>query len=331
MTSEPVVPNAPEELYVWIWLPEKTEPVVAGRIVQSGSRVIFNYGQSYLARENRMAIFDPELPLRSGAIPPLAGLSMAGCLRDASPDAWGRRVILNRMFGSPGREMDPVHLSEMTYLLHSGSQRTGAVDFQASPDQYIARENRTASLTELMNAVELVEAGVVLPPDLNDALFHGTSLGGARPKASIQGREMPMLAKFSSASDSYNIVKAEYLAMRLADQLGLDVAKVQFQEAAGKQVLLIERFDRIKTEHGWSRKAMVSALTLFGLDEMMARYASYTDLAEIVRHRFTAPRLALKELYCRLVFNILCGNTDDHARNHARVLGWQPSEPDTRL
>ena len=82
-------------------------------------------------------------------------------------------------------------------------------------------------------------------------------------------------------------------------------------------MLLIERFDRIPKHDTWLRKAMVSALTLLGLDEMMARYASYETFAEIIRHRFTNPRQTLREVFSRLVFNILCGNTDDHARNHA--------------
>jgi serine/threonine-protein kinase HipA len=85
----------------------------------------------------------------------------------------------------------------------------------------------------------------------------------------------------------------------------------------GKDVLLIRRFDRRKINAGWERFAMVSALTLLGLDEMMARYASYQELATIIRHRFTDPRPTLRELFFRLMFNILCGNTDDHARNHA--------------
>ncbi len=106
--------------------------------------------------------------------------------------------------------------------------------------------------------------------------------------------------------------------MRLANHAGLEVASVQLVTAAKKDVLLIERFDRVKVEKRWSRKAMVSAaLTLFGLDDMMAWYASYEILAEIIRHRFTTPEDTLKELFSRLVFNILCGNTDDHARNHA--------------
>src|SRR5690606_20000377 len=82
-------------------------------------------------------------------------------------------------------------------------------------------------------------------------------------------------------------------------------------------VLLVERFDRKATAEGWTRRGMVSALTLFGLDEMMARYASYQDLAEIIRHRFARPAQTLRELFGRIVFNVLCGNTDDHARNHA--------------
>jgi serine/threonine-protein kinase HipA len=105
--------------------------------------------------------------------------------------------------------------------------------------------------------------------------------------------------------------------MRLASACGLNVAPVTIIAASGKDVLLIERFDRIKVRDGWQRRAMVSALTMLGLDEMMARYASYEDLAEIIRHRFTDPKDTLKELYGRICFNILCGNTDDHARNHA--------------
>jgi len=112
--------------------------------------------------------------------------------------------------------------------------------------------------------------------------------------------------------------------MRLAALVGLNVAPVKLEKAANKDVLLIERFDRKHTSGGWSRKAMVSALTLFGLDDMMARYASYETFTEIIRHRFNNPKETLKELFSRLVFNILCGNTDDHARNHAAF--WNGKE-----
>ncbi|MDE2914583.1 MAG: type II toxin-antitoxin system HipA family toxin [Paracoccaceae bacterium] len=317
MTSDRPDTKALEEAYVWIWLPGATVPIVAGRIARDGKRLIFNYGQSYLDRNDRIPIYEPELPLRSGAIVPETGLSMAGCLRDAAPDAWGRRVILNRTFGRNGKDVDTATLDELTYLLASGSDRIGALDFQHSPSEYVPRAVQAATLEELLNAAEKVENGVPLSPDLDQALLHGTSIGGARPKAMIQDGDTRMIAKFSSSTDTYNVVKAEYVAMRLAAKAGLDVARVRLEHVAGKDVLLVERFDRTKRNDDWTRKSMVSALTLFGLDEVMARYAGYELLAEIIRHRFTSPKATLHELYERLVFNILCGNTDDHARNHA--------------
>ncbi len=317
MTSDRPGTKAPEEAYVWIWLPGATAPVVAGRIARDGERLIFNYGQSYLEADDRIPVYAPELPLRSGPIAPGSGLGMAGCLRDAAPDAWGRRVILNRVFGQMGRDADIDALDELTCLLESGSDRIGALDFQHSHSEYVPRDVQTATLEELLSAAEKVDKGVPLTPDLDQALFHGTALGGARPKAMIQDGDTKMIAKFSSSTDTYNVIKAEFIAMRLAATAGLNVAPVRLTHAAGRDVLLVERFDRVKTKDGWTRKAMVSALTLFGLDGMMARYASYEDLAEIIRHRFTAPKATLHELYGRLVFNVLCGNTDDHARNHA--------------
>jgi len=317
MNSKTPPKQTPEEAYVWIWLPGATEPVVAGRIARDRNRLIFNYGQSYLDRKAAIPIYTPELPLKRGAIPPEPGLAVAGCLRDGAPDAWGRRVILNRTFGRTSKDIDIDALDELTYLLESGSDRVGALDFQRSPDKYVPRAAQTATLEELLNAAEKVDKGIPLSPNLDQALFHGTSLGGARPKAMIQNGGQKMIAKFSSSTDAYNVVKAEYVAMRLAAQVGMNAAPVRLEQAAGKDVLLVERFDRNKTKNGWTRKAMVSALTLFGLDAMMARYASYEDLAKIIRHRFTSPKATLHELFQRLVFNILCGNTDDHARNHA--------------
>ncbi len=309
--------EAPREAYVWIWLPGATGPVVAGRLSADGNTLRFLYGRSYLARDDAIAIYDPELPLRRGSLPLLDNLSMPGCLRDAAPDAWGRRVIINRKLGMRGRNIDTARLDELTYLLDSGSDRIGALDFQHSPTEYVPREASNATMKELLTAAAKVERGVPLNPDLDQALFHGTSIGGARPKALIVEGDRKYIAKFSAQGDVYSVVKAEYVAMRLAAEAGLDVAPVRLQRVAGKDVLLIERFDRRRQGSGWTRRAMVSALTLFALDEMLARYASYEDLASIVRHRFVGPRETLRELFSRMVFNVLCGNTDDHARNHA--------------
>lgn len=306
-----------EEAYVWVWLPGATVPVVAGRLAREGESLVFNYGRSYLDREDAIPLYLPELPLEAGAIPPEPGLTMAGCLRDGAPDAWGRRVILNRTFGIKGKDADIGAIDELTYLLESGSDRIGALDFQTSATEYVPRAAQAATLEELLIGAEKVEKGIPLTPELDQALFHGSSLGGARPKAMIEDGERKLIAKFSSSTDTYSVVKAEFIAMRLAAKAGLSVAPVRLEHVAGKDVLLVERFDRIKDGDLWQRKAMVSALTIFGLDEMMARYASYADLTEIIRHRFTAPKETLRELFARLVFNILCGNTDDHARNHA--------------
>ena len=315
MTSE-ITPSY-TEAYVWIWLPGAQQPVVAGRLVKQGQLLLFNYGQSYLQRKDAIALYEPELPLRSGTIPLLPGLSMPSCIRDASPDAWGRRVLINRKLGLKGSDAAQIELDELTYLLESGSERIGALDFQLSASQYVPRNSTQPTLEDLLTAAEKVEQGVPLSPELQQAMLHGTSLGGARPKAMLEDGQRKLIAKFSASNDIYSVVKAEFIAMRLADKAGLDVAPVQLRSAMGKDVLLIERFDREWDNGYWSRRAMVSALTLFELDEMMAAYASYEKLAEIIRHRFKDPKATLRELFGRLVFNILCGNTDDHARNHA--------------
>ncbi len=308
-----------EQAFVWVWLPGQTEPVVAGRIFRNGQLLSFNYGRSYLARGDAIPLYLPELPLVSGAITPLPGLLMPSSLRDAAPDAWGRRVILNRLLGRQARDGDVDHIDELSYLLESGSDRIGALDFQASATDYVPRAAIGATLEELIQSAERVEAGIPLTPELDRALHHGSSLGGARPKALLTDGTTKYVAKFPAAGDVQNVVKAEYVAMRLAAAVGLNVAPVRLVRTQGKDVLLVERFDRVAVGEDWSRRAMVSALTLLELDEMMARYASYEVLAEIIRHRFAAPRETLLELFGRLVFNILCGNTDDHARNHAAL------------
>lgn len=306
------------EAYVWIWLPEATQPVVAGLLTrQRAGRMTFNYGQSYLERGDAVSIYEPELPLRSGTIEPLERMQMPSAIRDGSPDAWGRRVIINRITGLKGAGADTAELDELTYLLESGSDRVGALDFQQSPSEYVSRQKQNATLDELMESARRVEEGVPLSPDLDRALQHGTALGGARPKALIDDGNAKYIAKFSASNDLYNVVKGEFVAMRLAKLVGLNVACVKLTQGLGRDVLLIKRFDRTLSDDSWLRHSLVSGLTLLGLDESEARYASYEDLATLIRHRFTAPQETLEELFGRIVFNILSGNTDDHARNHS--------------
>src|SRR5215470_5732792 len=149
-----------KEAYVWIWLPDQTEPVVAGVLTQIRKQLLFNYGKSYLERKNAIPIYEPELPLEAGEIPLSAGLSMPGCIRDASPDAWGRRVLINRLLGRRGRRVDTAELDELTYLLESGSDRVGALDFQLSAIEYVPRASKNTTLTELVESAARVEAGI---------------------------------------------------------------------------------------------------------------------------------------------------------------------------
>jgi len=303
--------SEPEAVFVWVWLPGATEPVVAGRLDPSGPLVTFTYGQSYLEREDHIPIYLPELPLGRGPISPLVG-DIPGCIADAAPDAWGQRVILNRLTGRA--DADPAELGPLTYLIESGSDRIGALDFQASPTEYVPRALERATLDELAEAAKLVEEEVPLSPELDQAILHGSSVGGARPKALVDDGEARLIAKFSSTTDTFPVVKGEFVAMELARRAGIDVASVRLATAHGRDALLVERFDR---PGGGRRRAMVSALTMLGLDEAGARYGSYADLADQVRARFTEPKATLREIFSRIVFNVLCSNTDDHPRNHA--------------
>jgi serine/threonine-protein kinase HipA len=306
--------------FVWVWLPGSTEPVVCGRIEQIGDSALgpvlaFTYGRSYRDTAGAISLYTPELPLQAGTFDPMRPqqttrdpVPLASCLRDAAPDAWGRRVLNLRV----GRDRD-VDLSELTYLLTSSSDRIGALDFQLSSTEYVPRGG-DATLEQLLAVAELTENGEPIPEDLAAAAGHGTSIGGARPKALLAGGPTGMIAKFSSSGDTRPVVKAEALAMTLARSVGIEVPAVRVVQSDGKDVLLVDRFDR--TPDG-TRRLLLSGLTVLGLSENAARYGSYPMLADAIVTSFAAPQQALEQLYRRLVFNIVVGNNDDHLRNIA--------------
>lgn len=226
----------------------------------------------------------------------------------------GASVILASRTGHLDAASDTAELEQLTYLLESGSDRIGALDFQISATDYRPR-NETAPLEQLQQAAQHLDEGKVLPGPLSTALLRGTSIGGARAKVLLDDDGRHLIAKLSSTSDPYPVVKAEAVGMELARRMGLDVPATRVIESLGREVLLVERFDRTRVPG--ERRLMVSALTILGLHELLARFATYPDLAHQIRARFTDPRAALHELFARIVFNICIGNTDDHARNHA--------------
>lgn len=304
--------SARDDAYVWVWLPGEPQPVVAGRVQRRGNRYRFGYGRSYLARSNAISLYTPELPLRSGWQEPSANMPIASVLRDAAPDSWGRRVILERLHGGRGQDADPADLDQITYFLESGSDRIGGLDFQARPDTYIPR-GTTATIDELHAAADALQEGKPLNDELGAALVRGTSIGGARPKALIDVDGVPYIAKFSSTSDHYPVVNSEALAFELARRVGIEAPYSFLTSSLGKDVLMIERFDR---RSGGRRRIVVSGLTMLGLDEMEARYATYPDLLDVLRRAGDDPN-AGRRMFERIVFNVAIGNNDDHARNHA--------------
>jgi serine/threonine-protein kinase HipA len=305
----------PRQAYVWIWLPGAPEPVVAGRIDEQGGEATFVYGQSYLERAEAISLYTPELPLVRERIRPLDGLDAPGCILDGRPDGWGQRVIMNSLLGAAGRDSDPKDLGLVTMLLACGSDRAGALDFQESASQYLPRGHENATLEELASSAQRLEEGIPLTEALDAALLHAASIGGERPKALIDHGPRRLIAKFTARGDTQPTVQGEFVAMTLARRAGLNVATVELTEALGNKTLLVERFDRVGDSN--QRRAFVSALTILQLNELAARHASYRMLAQAIRESFTSPAATLRELFARITFNILVGNTDDHARNHA--------------
>jgi serine/threonine-protein kinase HipA len=309
MTSDPY---RARRVFVWTWLPGESTPVVAGVVDRVGAdRLDFTYARSYLDNDKAISLYAPELPLRRGAQEPMDGLTVAACLRDATPDSWGERVIGNRL-GSGDTE-----LSVETYMLESGSNRLGAIDFQESPEEYSPRVD-TASLDELYDAAEKVLAGEPLNPAIGDALMNGTAIGGAHPKVLIsEGSGVEHLAKLSVSGDVHPWIRAEAVAIELARLCGIAVPNAHVIKSMGRDVLLIERFDRLP---GGRRSHVVSGLTMLGFDALLgARYGSYPEMLDVLREWGRAPQDIGRRLFERIVFNIAIGNNDDHARNHAAL------------
>lgn len=315
------------ERIVFIHLPGQTEAVPAGRLtmVERGLVVVastFAYGRRYLQRRNpRPLPVDPvSLPLAeagNGAeLLPAAGLPMFGALRDAAPDAWGRRVIENRLRAPPNG------LPESVYLDHAGPHRAGALDVRATPTSSPADGALPGAmeLEHLLDAAARIEAGEPVPARLEAFFAGGPSMGGARPKAVITHAGGEWIAKFPARGDAFDVPLIEFATLELARRADLDVPATRLETLAdGRRVLLIERFDRERLARGLGRRHMVSALTLLALHEQDSPNASYAEIADALGRHGVSGHIARdrEELFARMVFNILVSNDDDHLRNHA--------------
>lgn len=313
------------ECFVYITLPGQIDPVTAGRFELSVDRRgsplgRFVYGRSYRERPDAVAIDPIDLKLGSRVYETVLLSGVFGALRDAGPDYWGRTVI-ERHAGKTG-------LSELDYLLHSPDDRAGALGFGLNqvPPAPERKFNRTLDLERLQAIADAIVADEDLPhpedaPQVQELLLVGTSMGGARPKAVVEDADGLWIAKFNRADDKWNYARIEHAMLVLARTCGLTTAENRVVQIAGRDVLLVKRFDREKTEGGYLRARMVSGLTLLRADESAQSRDrwSYVLLAEELRRVCTDPRKDGAELFQRMTFNALISNIDDHPRNHAII------------
>ncbi len=322
------------EIAVFAYLPSEVSAVPAGllSLTEEGPISIgasFVYGTRYLARGKAIEIDPVSLSLKNrdeliGAeLYPALGLPHFGAIRDAAPDAWGRRVIEAK------RKVPLNSLPESEYLLAAGPNRVGALDVRLeihSPETLSVLSD-AHNLEYLIEAAHRIEDGLPIPVRLEAFFDAGSALGGARPKATVVDEKGKYwMAKFPSRSDSYNIPLVETATLRLAKLAGINVPelKTPITLASGTDVMLIERFDRVGAALTVTRRHFISALTLLGCPEADSPHKNYADIADAMRKYGAAPMLAdnLKELFSRMVFNILVTNDDDHLRNHGML--WMP-------
>ena len=321
------------ECYVYITLPGQTTPITAGRYTFTTNRQgmpigRFVYGKSYLSRPDALPLDPIELKLAPQLYETTALNGVFGALRDAGPDYWGRRVI--------ERHGGITQLSEMDYLLYSPDDRAGALGFglNVEPPAPKRKFNQTLDLAKLQNIADAIIKDEELPADtandqIEDLMLIGTSMGGARPKAIVEDENGLWIAKFNRPDDKWNNARVEHAMLILARSCGLSTAESRVIEVAGRDVLLVKRFDRKKVTDGYLRARMVSALTLLrGEDTYQTRDKwSYVLLAEELRRVSAKPQEDAAELFRRMCFNALISNIDDHPRNHAIIA----KEKDWRL
>lgn len=315
--------------FVYLTLADTTAAITAGRFEISADRHGTNvgrfvYGRRYLERSDAVPIDPIELKLEERTFTTTRLHGLFGAFRDASPDYWGRRVI--------EKHAGKTHLTELDFLLNSPDDRAGALGFglKVEPPAPLRTFNRTMDLSRLQELADLIVADEL--PDsatadradltqVQDLLLIGTAMGGARPKAVVEDAEALWIAKFNRRDDRWNHARVEHAMLSLAHECGLSVSQSRVTQIAGRDALLVKRFDREHSSNGYRRARMLSALTLLRAEDshLDRDRWSYVALAEELRRICAQPRLDAHELFRRMVFNALISNLDDHPRNHAVI------------
>jgi serine/threonine-protein kinase HipA len=285
------------------------------RGVESAS---FSYDDRYLADPDSYAL-DPALPLVTGSLQTPVGRALFGSFTDCAPDRWGRTLITRAEAARAKRAgTAPRALSEADVLLGVRDDlRQGALRFRLNDEgPYLADEDSgipvLADLPALLEIAGRVESDTADDGELSRLLRAGSSLGGARPKAHvIESSGRIAIAKFpSAASDTWNVMAWEKVALDLAHRAGISVPDSRLVRAGDKSILIVDRFDR----EGPDRIGYASAMTMLEAGDGDQR--SYLEIAEVIEERSPAATSDLRQLWRRVCFSILISNTDDHLRNH---------------
>ena len=304
---------------VWVWLPGHVQPVVCGEFTLKNGVGVFNYTDAYRALPQALALDPLHLPLTRSRRPfkETRQQGLFGVFRDASPEGFGL-AMLERLRGQP--LPDPLDRLE-----HAAGDGAGAIE--VCDDLEAKLRFSPPPATALWDA--LAQLPTHRPSSLAPQAVWGatgTSLGGERPKMTVLHQGQPWIAKLQEQGDPSHAPLREYAAMRVALQLGLEVAEVAFHRVGEREALLVRRFDRWMDDQGHTqRRLFASAHTVLRLDTPMRGEPSrsYVALAKDMQ-RFCANRSTdvvpmQRELWRRMVFNTICGNGDDHPRNHGFI------------
>lgn len=289
--------------------------------------VLFEYDDVWLHDQGRFPL-EPSLPLMRGGYQPPAGLAIHGSLGDSAPDTWGRRLMQRAERRQAEREGRAVRtLMESDYLLGVADEtRLGALRFRPAGDEAFLAQPRSGvpaivKLGALLESTERILRDEETDEDLQLIFAPGSSLGGARPKASVIDQHGRLsIAKFPKETDDYSIETWEEIALRLAERAGIRTAGHELLEVAGKAVLLSRRFDRL----GNQRIPFLSAMALMGARD--GEVGSYPEMVDVLAAHGAQAKQNAHELYRRVAFNVLASNVDDHLRNHGFLrkdpTGW---------
>ncbi len=291
----------------------------------------FEYDKSWLVHPERFSL-EPALKLGPGPFHTPSDKPLLGAIGDSAPDRWGRVLMRRAERRRAEREGHrPRTVREIDYLLMVDDEsRQGALRFaEREGGPFLAEHGPTKippliELPRLLSAAEHVMSDTDSDEDLRLLLAPGSSLGGARPKASLRDRDGHLaIAKFPNKGDEVNTVLWEAVALRLAEKAGIPVPAWRLETVADRPVLLLRRFDR---EEG-TRLPFLSAMSVLDAKDNEPR--SYLEFVDILRQHGAAPKEDMHALWRRIVFSILISNTDDHLRNHgflwAGPAGWRLS------